>query len=112
MPGYPLVIYDDNSNLLTIEGVKNEQSGAYINNAVVTVTLKDRDRKNLAGTTWPVTLSYVTASNGNYSGTVASTIKYPVGEFGLCIVQITASGGAAEFDFDCVYSVRKKADSG
>lgn len=46
--------------------------GSYLNSATVTYSLKDATLTTVSGGTG--TLSYVAASNGNYSGTIESTV--------------------------------------
>ena len=108
----PIVLFDENSNGLKVLGVQNQgvSPATYINNAVVTATLKDRDRRNLklASGTWPVTLSYVAGSNGNYLGALASTIGYPTGENGYAVLNISGDGYAAEFECPCTFAKRTK----
>lgn len=64
-----------NDNVLTVDELKNDVSGEYINGAVVTVTLVDSDGNNVAGDTWPKTLPYVAASNGKYRATLKDTLS-------------------------------------
>jgi len=63
-------IYLSNDNLLSIEGLKNSSSGSYLNDATVTATLKDSGGTTVTGQTFPVTLSYIAQTNGNYQATL------------------------------------------
>lgn len=69
-----LKAYILSDNILETDLVINKQSGAYINNATVTATLKDSAGNNVAGETWPLTLAYVASSNGKYRATLKDTL--------------------------------------
>jgi len=86
------VIYVGNDTILEVESLKNELTGLYVNDATVTVTLEETDGVDVAGDSWPKTLTYVGGSNGAYRATLV---------FGLALVagrkynaKITADAGA------------------
>lgn len=55
-----------NTNVLELIGLRSNINDTYINDATVTVTIKDADGVEVTGETWPLTMDYVAASNGNY----------------------------------------------
>ncbi len=55
-----------NTNLLEIIGLQNDITMVFINNATVTVTVQDSSGADVAGMTWPATMNYVAASDGDY----------------------------------------------
>lgn len=60
-------VFVANTNVLELLGLKNEITDQYINDADVTVTIKDKTTgAAVTGMTWPATMAYVPASNGNY----------------------------------------------
>lgn len=59
-----------NDQILQVESVQDEISGEYQNAATVTATVKNIGGVEVSGQSWPMTLSYVTDSNGNYRGTL------------------------------------------
>lgn len=62
-----MTVFVANTNVLELLGLKNEVSGAFINSAVVTVTLKDKTTLTaVTGMTWPATMTYVPLSDGDY----------------------------------------------
>lgn len=84
-------IYVDNDNIITLVGLKNKVSGAWINDATVTVTLQDEDGNEVSGQSWPATLSYVSSSNGNYRATLEDVLNLlPDVEY---TAEVTADGG-------------------
>ncbi len=107
----PLVIFDNNSNLISVHGVENELTGQLLNTATVQVTLKDANKTDLkrASGTWPESLSNYEA--GAYRVVLASTISYPAGESGYAVIAITGSGYTAELWVDVKYTVRKRGRS-
>ena len=53
---------------LSVSGLRDPITGLYVNTATVRATMYDALGVQVAGQTWPLVLSYATASNGNYSG--------------------------------------------
>jgi hypothetical protein len=60
------IIYVANTNVLELSGLKSAIEDAFINDATVTVTLKDSEGNAVTGQTWPTTMAYVAASDGVY----------------------------------------------
>lgn len=86
------VIYTANDTVIEVKGLKNEVTGAFLNSATVTATLVDAAGSQVAGETWPKTLSYVTGSDGIYRATLPYTMSLAAG--GRYEAQITANGGS------------------
>lgn len=80
-----------NTNVLLLSGLHSEVDGVYINNAAVSVTVKDKDGTELAGVTWPLTMDYVAASNGNYRVFLADDAELGAGV--QYVAYIVADGG-------------------
>jgi hypothetical protein len=64
-------------------------NGSYLNSATVTYALKTITGATVSGGTG--TLSYVAASNGNYLGTIESTVTTLLTEGTVYLLQITLS---------------------
>lgn len=60
------VIYKDNDNVLQVDQLKNGVDGSFLNAATVTVTVTTTTGDNVLPDNWPVTMSYVAASDGRY----------------------------------------------
>lgn len=75
-------IYIGSDNLLRIEGLRNAAAGGtYINNATVTATLyRESDGAAVSGQSWPATLTYVAASDGDYEGILEDGLALVRGE--------------------------------
>lgn len=66
----PLVYYDRNSNTLEVDELKNETTGAFVNNATVTGDLLEEGQTAPVPGTAGTALAYVAASNGKYRATL------------------------------------------
>ncbi len=62
-------------NDLEVEHLTDNLTGAFVNDATVTATVKDADTGvALAGATWPVALAYVTSTNAVYRALLPYTL--------------------------------------
>ena len=77
---FTLALHPDNS--LSFQAVITNPlvNPIYVNDAVVTVTLLDAAGAEVVGETWPLTLDYVAASNGQYAKTVNPISGVTAGE--------------------------------
>ena len=80
------------TTILTVTGLRNAQTNAYINDGTVECTLLDANGDEVAGQTWPVTLTYVTASNGEYSAEIENDLVIESGDTGTAELDITGDG--------------------
>lgn len=86
-------------NLLVLENLKDELEDlkgntAWVNNATVSVTLydgKDEDTE-ISGQSWPVTMSYISGSDGTYAATLEDGLSVARGD--LVWVTATADAGS------------------
>lgn len=86
-----LKLYIGNDNVITLSGLQDSIDDSYKNAASVTVTLVDSEGTEVAGETWPLSMAYVAASNGEYRATLADTLTLEAGEY---IAQVSADAGA------------------
>ena len=63
-------------NLVTLTGLQEATTSLYVNDATVTITVVDASGAELSGETWPHTLDYVAASNGNYQANLNENIAW------------------------------------
>jgi hypothetical protein len=87
------ILYVGNTNKLELDDLTNEVTGEPINDATVTLTLKDTTGSPVSGETWPLPMPYVAGSAGLYRCYLASTLPL-VGE-AKYIAEVTANAGAA-----------------
>lgn len=90
-------LFSQNDHVVELRKVKNEITGGYINDATVTAIIYDADGQEIQGQVWPLTLSYVAASNGTYRGIVESDVTVDVGDVLSLEITVTATGGLNAF---------------
>lgn len=86
-----------NSTVIEVQGLQNSVDETYQNAATVTCTLTDLAGASLAGETWPKTMVYVAASNGNYRATLSHEIAMVVGSRYLYDITAVQSGSVARW---------------
>ncbi|WP_027037883.1 hypothetical protein [Mesorhizobium ciceri] len=62
------VVYVGNTNIIELSGLKSAIEGTFVNDADVSVTVKDAEGTNITGQTWPAAMAYVASSDGIYRG--------------------------------------------
>ena len=85
----PTAWYINSDNVVQITGFQNAIDSTYLNSATVTCTIKDTAGNEVSGISWPVTLDYVAASNGNYRATIDKAILLTYSN--IYYVEITAA---------------------
>lgn len=80
-----------NTNQLTLTGLKSDPENQYLNTATVTVTVKDSTGTNVTGISWPLTMSYVAASNGDYSTDLTSSLSLVANSHYVAYIEADAS---------------------
>jgi len=101
-------LYFGNDMVLELAELANEVTGAYINNATVTVTLVDDAGVTVTGDSFPKAMSYVANSNGLYRTTLLDTLN--VTRNARYVAQISANGGGGlqgYWEKDLICKVRK-----
>lgn len=75
-------IFIGNDSLFTLTGFADDSAGGptFLVAATVTVTVRDLDGVEVPGISWPVTLAFIAASNGDYEGTVDAVIVLVEGQ--------------------------------
>jgi hypothetical protein len=96
-------LYIGNDTQIDVTGLQNADDSSYLNSATVTVTVKDLAGSEVSGVSWPVTLSYESASNGNYTGAIDKDIS--IIESATYFVEITA----AESGLDAFWRIQAVA---
>jgi len=75
----------------------------YVNDATVTVTITDSNGVDLIGESWPVTLPYVTASNGVYRKIFDPFANLVVGNVYHVIIKVV---GTDQLESECLLKCR------
>lgn len=101
-----LLAYVDNDNQLRLDGLRDADD-EYINDATVACTgVEDADGNAVTGDTFPKTLTYVAASDGNYRGTLQQTLALVDGE--SYVATITADGGGLQGEWRVPFTARAR----
>ena len=89
-------LYIGNDTLASLSGLRaaTAAEGTYINDGTVTLTLMDVDGVELAGETWPLTMSYITDSDGVYRAVIQDTLSLTPGA--TYIAELTADGDSLQ----------------
>ena len=91
-------IYDKNDNTIKALGLKIESTGVYLDgDDTVTVTLKDLAGTNLTGQSWPLTLAYVAASNGDFTGVLLAALALTSSQEIVAEISVAELGGLVAF---------------
>jgi hypothetical protein len=94
-----LLIGNDNS--LTLDGLRNGESGEFINSAVVMATLTTMAGAVVPGQTFPAPMQYVTDSQGCYRLILKGALTLVNGQYYK--VQVSADGGGLKAAWTLIY---------
>lgn len=101
-------LYKDNDNLVSVVGLTNVAGDAYVNDATVTlVSLTDSGGDEVSGVSWPLTLSYVSGSDGNYRGVIDAAAELTAGATYTGTVTATSGTLDAQWTLRAVCKERK-----
>ena len=94
-----------NSNTLSLRGLRNAETGEYLNTATVVATVQDKDGNDVGGQVWPVTLNYIDASNGCYIIVLPhDLVLVPLQRY---LVRVVAQGDGLTFDRERLIQAKK-----
>lgn len=85
-----------NTNIIQLTGLTSETSGTYLNSATVSVTVKDTTGTQVSGQTWPLSMTYVTLSNGNYTASLSSNIAFVANQKYVAFIDADATSAGVE----------------
>lgn len=89
-----------NDQCITLSGLKDKITDAFVNDATVEVTVS-KGGANVSGETWPLSMPYVAASDGDYRAVLKSTLDIAVGDTVIIDVSVlTTGGGIANFSLE------------
>jgi hypothetical protein len=101
------ILFVGNDTVLEVRELKGEVVGDFLNAATVTATLVDAAGAQVAGETWPKTLTYVTGSDGIYRATLPYTLSLTAGGRYTANISVNAGAGLrAAFSLPCVARAR------
>src|SRR5512143_1733125 len=106
------IAYVGNTNDLELTGLKSDAEDTYLNDATITVTVKDAAGNSVAGEEWPATMTYVDGSNGDYVLGLTYLLELVGGAKYTAVIDADASDTSAEryghWEFPFTAQVRKK----
>jgi hypothetical protein len=79
------------TNVLQVPGLTAEIQNEFVNDATVTVTIRDSAGVELAGASWPLVMNHVPGSNGKYRAFLSATL--PLAPKTNYVATIDADGG-------------------
>jgi len=85
-----LRLYVGNTTILELQELTNSVAGSAVTTATVTATLTDAAGDEVAGQTWPVTLSHVSA--GTYRATLENDLTLTANRAYIATIDATVSG--------------------
>ena len=85
------IISIGSDNIVRLDALTNASSGAFINNATATFTLKDSTGAVVLNNQ---TMSYLAASSGRYEGTIPNGTTATMAQNAQYTIEITATSGA------------------
>ena len=102
-------LYGGNNSLeAEVKGLRAKSSGDYVNDATVSITLKDEDGVDVTGVTFPVSLSYVSGSDGIYRGIISDTSNLITGsKYQVIILAEDFAGNKAEWISNAIAKDRR-----
>lgn len=90
------IAYVGNTNNLELTGLKSEVEDIFLDDVVITVTVKDSAGVELTGETWPQTMTYVAGSNGDYVLGLSHLLNLTRGQRYTAFIDADASDTSAE----------------
>ncbi len=109
----PQIYYWKNDNIVWVRdaagnGLKNEITDEYIDNATVTAEVKFKSGTLVTGQSWPTTLTFVEGSNGVYNGVLDKLLNVVPGDKLDVEVTVVAGDLDAFFKIPCIVRQRGK----
>jgi len=100
------IFYWQNTHVIYASNVYTA-SGISVSTASVIVTIVDAaTREPLQGQTWPLTLSYLSATSGDYRGILSATLRTSPSQRLVPQVTMTADDATGYWELDWVVRVR------
>jgi hypothetical protein len=92
----PAIAFIENTNNLELNGLQSELEGTFLDSATVQVVVNDSTGHPVAGEFWPVTMTYVPLSKGNYVAGLSHTIAFLPNQRYTAIIDADGSDGHTE----------------
>lgn len=97
------ILYADNDTVLEVDRLRNGLSGEFLNTADVSVTLLEDDGTPVDGVSWPLSLAYVSGTEGLYRVTIPYTLGLvPNRRYLAELVADDGPGLHSQWEVECV----------
>ncbi|MER9355555.1 hypothetical protein NKI61_19995 [Mesorhizobium sp. M0514] len=96
------IVYVANTNVIELDGLKSAIEDEFVNDATVSVTVKDEAGAEVTGQTWPEAMAYVAVSDGLYRGIIEDGVEMTAGTTYVAHIDVDAGAdrvGHWEFNF-------------
>lgn len=106
-----IIAYVENTNTILLTGLKDELDEVFINDANVTVTVKDSTGAEVAGQVWPATMDYLSGSDGDYALGLTHTLSFAADQSYTAFIDAdgSVSGGVERFGhWEMKFKARKR----
>jgi hypothetical protein len=104
-----LTLYVGNDMILEVEGLTDEASGEFVNDADVTATLYTLTGAPVPGQVWPIAMPHLADSNGIYRATMADSLDLtPNQRYRARLIADGGPGRRSQWDIDVVAKIRKR----
>lgn len=67
-----------NDNYVLLEGLRDAATGEFVNDAMLTLSIKDENRATISGAS-AISFTYIAASDGRYKALVPATVQLTIG---------------------------------
>lgn len=102
-------LYLGNDMLLEVANLRDQATGEYLNAATVTVSLENSEGVPVVGESWPLAMTYITASNGTYRAILRDTLTLASGaRYVAEVIADAGEGRRARWDLDFVCRTRRE----
>lgn len=103
----PAIAFVSNTGVLDLLGLKSHIDDTFINSASVSFTVKDKAGADVTGIgiTWPQTMDYVAASDGDYRGIMPAALALVPKQHYTAFIEADGGGeriGHWEFKFQAM----------
>lgn len=100
------IVLVENDNVVELFELRNPITGAFLNAATVDITITDSEGVEVTGETWPLTIPYVTGSNGIYRVILDKVLGFIAGQRYTAVINAAEAGLDAKWTLDYLAKVR------
>lgn len=104
-----LTLYKGSDTFIELVGLHGQSDGSMIDTADVTVVLYDSGGNPVTGAAWPMTLTYLTNTDGVYRATLPDDLAVVAGQrYRALVTADDGPGRRSQWDVDVICRVRRR----